>query len=459
MREPLNVVLVGAGSPQWGYKMSRDLIVQLSSKEIVRRFAPTLVLEDLDETQLLQQVRLARRIAKAVGNRVRIVGTTDQRRAMAGARFVVVSFAVGSLEAMAGDLTIPQEYGIYMPVGDTVSIGGAIRAARNIPALLSIARDLEDVGHPDAWMLNISNPMSTLCRAVTRETRVRTVGCCHELYGGMRTLARWLGFDGAKWRSQVKVDVLGINHCSWMSGLRIGRRDGLKGLRKYLEGRGVTKASRRLYNSACPDLTRSSVKINLFLRHGVLPYSGDRHNVEFFTEFVNRDTNLGADYGVLLTSIQERLVVWRGGSRQSTMALIAGEEPIDPTISEEAASRIIRAVLLDEPFYDVGNLPYRGGSLPGVPQGAVLERMSTFSASGAVPDEVAPLPKRVMDHLILHAGIIEDVVEACVSGNRKLLVAAMRRDPLLQNMKGSKIPEMVGRLLSANRRFVHPEFF
>jgi alpha-galactosidase/6-phospho-beta-glucosidase family protein len=181
--------------------------------------------------------------------------------------------------------------------------------------------------------------------------------------------------------------------------------------------------------------------------------------VEFFTEFVNRDTNLGADYGVLLTSIQERLVVWRGGSRQSTMALIAGKEAIDPTISEEAASRIIRAVLLDEPFYDVGNLPYRGGSLPGVPQGAVLERMSTFSASGAVPDEVAPLPNRVMDHLILHAGIIEDVVEACVSGNRKLLVAAMRRDPLLQNMKGSKIPEMVGRLLSANRRFVHPAFF
>ena len=459
MREALKVVLVGAASPQWGYGMSRDLIVQLSSKAVAERYRPTLVLEDVDGKQLEQQVQLARRIAKLVGGRVNIVGTTNQKQALTDARFVVVSFAVGSLEAMAVDLAIAREYGIFMPVGDTVSIGGAIRAARNIPALLSIARDLERYGHPDAWLLNIANPMSILCRAVTRETQVRTIGCCHELYGGLATLAKWLDFKYEDWRKLLKLEVVGINHCGWMRSLRLGKRDGLVALRQYLAKRGITKEVTKLHNSGCPDLTRATLKIDLFLRHGVFPYSGDRHNGEFFGEFVNRETDYGADYGVLLTTSQERMVAWRGGARAKVLALLDGKEKIDLTMSQEAASRIISAALLDIPFYDVGNLPYHGDSLPGVPQGAVIERMVTYTAKGATPDAVRPLPPAVMKHLALHAGIIEDVVEAAVNGDRKRLIGAMKRDPLLTNMKASKIPEMVGRLLEAHRRYVHPGFF
>jgi len=459
MREPLKVVLIGAASPQWGYGMSRDLIVQLSARALSDRFRPTLVLEDVDGKQLEPQVQLARRIAKLAGGRVNVVGTTNQKPALTVSRFAEATFAVGSLEAMAVDLAIAREYGIFMPVGDTVSIGGAIRAARNIPALLSIARDLERYGHPDAWLVNIANPMSILCRAVTRETRVRTIGCCHELYGGLATLAPWLGFKYKDWRKLLNVEVLGINHCGWMHNLRLGKRDGLAALRQYLAKRGITKEVTRLYNSSTPDLTRTTLKIDLFLRHGVLPYSGDRHTAEFFGEFVNPGTNYGADYGVLLTTSQERLVAWRGGARTKVLALLDGTEKIDLKMSQEAASRIMTAALTDTPFYDVGNLPYHGDSLPGMPQGAVIERMVTYTAKGATPDEVSPLPPAVMKHVVLHAGIIEDIVEAAVTGNRQRLIAAMKRDPLLTNMKASKIPEMVGRLLEAHRKHVHPGFF
>ena len=459
MREQLKVVLVGAASPQWGYGMARDLIVQLSRPEICDRGAPILVLEDVDGPQLRAQFELARRIARLAGGRVTIRQTTDQRRALSGARFVVVSFAVGTLEAMAHDVEIPQEYGIYQPVGDTISIGGALRAARNIPALVGIAKDIERSGHPDAWLINIANPMAALCRAVTRETRVRTVGCCHELYGGLQLVCEWLGLPYENWRETVRVSVLGINHCAWMTRLAIGKRDGLAELRRYLRRRGIRGEVRQLYNTRWADLARHNVKINLFLRHGAFPFSGDRHNVEFFTEFVNRSTNLGADYGVLLTSIQERLVAWRGGARARVRRLIEGGEKITLDLSQEAASRIIAAVMTGEPFYDVGNVPYRGGRLPGVPEGTVLERMVTYGPDGFTPDEAEPLPPGPMRHLALHAGILEDVVAASVTGNRKLLIAAMRRDPLLRNMKTSKIPELVGRLLQAHRRFVHPGFF
>jgi alpha-galactosidase len=459
MAEQLKVVLVGAASPQWGHKISRDIIVALSDEAICSSYEPLVVMEDVDGEHLAPQLQLAEMVAEKAGGRVKVEGSTDQRVALEGARFVVVSFAVGTLEAMLHDIEIPREYGIYMPVGDTISIGGAIRAARNIPALLSIARDIEAVGHPDAWILNLANPMSILCRALTRESSVNTIGCCHELYGGLAFLGRCLGFDNHRWRELVDIDIVGVNHCGWMYSLTIDGEDGLAKLRDYLASRGITEETVRLYNSQAPDLADANLKIDLFLRHGVLPYSGDRHNAEFFTEFVNAHTNKGADYGVLLTSPQERLVQWRGGARATNLKLLEGKEEIDMEISQEAASRIIRALALGEPFNDVGNLPYHGDELPGVPDGAVLERMVTYGAQGAVPQKVQALPGPVQEHLSLITGMIEDIVEASVNGNRALLIAALERDPLLKNMDTRRIPELVDRLLGVHREYVHPDFF
>ncbi len=189
------------------------------------------------------------------------------------------------------------------------------------------------------------------------------------------------------------------------------------------------------------------------------PYSGDRHNAEFFAEFVNRGTNRGADYGVMLTTIQSRLVDWRGFAREAVNQRLAGRADIDLGVSEEAASRIIRAMTLDRPFYDVANLPYltgRGEKLPGVPEGAVIESMCSYDGSGPHPVTAPPLPDMLQEHLALHAGIIEDVVEASISGDREHMLRALERDPLLENMARDRIPEMWDRLAAANREWVHP---
>ncbi len=455
----LKVVLIGAASPQWGYTLSRDFIVKLSDGEICARYKPVFVLEDIDGHNLELQAQLARKVADLTGNKVAVESTTDQRQAIKGARFVVTSLAQGTLEYMQYDLEIPTEYGIYQPVGDTISVGGAIRATRNIPAMLSIARDMQELAEDDAWLINLSNPMSILCRAVTRETGVSTVGCCHELYGGIGFLSRVLDFDYEEWRERLTFDVLGVNHCAWMQYLKIDGEDGFARLRETLKEKGVTGEVKRLYDSDHPELRRVNLKINLFLRYGVLPYSGDRHNGEFFTEFVNENTNKGADFGVLLTTPQERLVHWRGRARQRVRELLAGKEEIDLKISREASARIIAAMVLDRPFYDVGNVPFHDDNLPGVPDGAVLERMMTYDGKGYTPNRVEPLPDELMDHLALHTNNIEKIVTASVEGDRALLIEALEADPLAKNMDAAKIPEMVDRLLEASREFVHPGFF
>ncbi len=458
MPEELRIVVIGAASPQWGLTLSRDLVVTLSEERFTDSYSPLVVLEDVDSENLKKQKRLAVRVAKKMGNRVSIESSTNQKQAIDGARFVITTFAQGSLEAMQFDLEIPQEYGVFQPVGDTISIGGAIRAARNIPAMLSIARDIESIGHSEAWLLNLSNPMSMLCRAVTKETKVRVIGCCHELYGGLEVLAKWLNFPYDEWREQLEFDVLGINHCGWMQYLRINGEDGFEKLRGYLLQKGITSETKKLYLSH-PELTRQNVKMNLFLRYGVLPYSGDRHISEFFRRFVNSKTNKGADYGVLLTTAQERLVSWRGEKRAYINELLQEKKELSLTVSREAASRIISSLLLGEKFCDVGNTPYYGDNLPGIPDGAVLERMLTYNRNSVIPSDVKPLPPELNDHLILHAGIIEEIVDACITGDRKLLMQALARDPSLQNMQSAKIPEMVRRLLGANKEHIHPGFF
>jgi alpha-galactosidase len=244
-----------------------------------------------------------------------------------------------------------------------------------------------------------------------------------------------------------------------MQSLRVNGRDGFALLRKVLSRKGIAAPTTRLYNSEHPDLHAINLKINLFLKYGVFPYSGDRHNAEFFTEFVNRRTNKGADFGVLLTTPQERLVRWRGQARDRVNRLLSGREEIKLEISEEAASRIVTALLLDEPFHDVGNLPYHGKDLPGIPDGAVLERMVTYSGKGAVPDQVKPLPAPVMKHLRLITATIEKIVAASVDGDRALLIEALRDDLLLKNMDPRMIPELVDRLLRVHRQYVHAGFF
>lgn len=453
MIEQLKVVLIGAASPQWGFKIARDLIVKLSEEPIVGSYRPTLVLEDIDASNLDLQYLLAKKVAEATGNCVKVERTTDQKKAIEGARFIITSFAEGSLEAMQHDLEIPREYGIYQSVGDTVSIGGAIRAARNIPAILSIARDIESLGHADAWLLNLSNPMAMLCRAVTRETSVRTIGCCHELYNGLKFLSRCLDFPYEGWKQILNFRVLGVNHCGWMQHLSINGEDGFEKLRAYLQRKGIFGETRRLYNSRHPELTRDNVKINLFLRHSLLPYSGDRHTAEFFDEFIRPGTNKGADFGVLLTTPQERLVAWRGEARAATNELLAGKKPIDLQVSEEAVSNILVALLTGESFYDVGNLPYHGNTLPGVPGGSFLETMVSFEKDRAIPAEIKPLPQALHDHLVLHANIIENVVNACLAKDRDLLVCALEPDPLLRNMPVAKISEMVVKLEKTHQQY------
>ena len=153
----------------------------------------------------------------------------DREAALHGAEFVITAFSVGGFDSMQHDIEIPQRYGIRQPIGDSVGPGGIMRALRSIPVLLDIARDVEAVA-PDAWLVNVTNPLTALCRSVTRETGVKTVGLCNEWVGCTWMLSLLLDCG----MHEIDPVLGGVNHYPLATALRVGDDDGFARLRAIL---------------------------------------------------------------------------------------------------------------------------------------------------------------------------------------------------------------------------------
>src|SRR3954462_4902936 len=205
------IVIIGGASLQWVPKLFLDIVNTPSLAET------ELVLQDINPEPLPAMADFVRHVNALKGTGITVSTTTDRRAALPGADHVVVCISTGAFDSMRHDLEIPERHGIKQSVGDTVGPGGIMRSLRNIPVLLDIARDMED-RCPDAWMLNITNPMTTLCPAMTRETPTRTVGLCHEVTILQFFLVLLLDADFR----DFQLEVTGVNHLPVVTSCRIG---------------------------------------------------------------------------------------------------------------------------------------------------------------------------------------------------------------------------------------------
>jgi alpha-galactosidase len=201
----MQVTIIGGGSYQWGPSLMADLLLTPCFAD-----GGHLVLEDLDPAPLAKMEALTHKMADHLGVDVTVSTTTDQRAALDGADFVVVTISTGGFDSMSVDLDVPARHGIRQSVGDSVGPGGINRSLRNIPVLVGIARDMEQVCG-DAWMLNITNPMTALTRSVRRETSIRAVGLCHEVGNFSFDLAIALGLP----HTAIRPTVSGVTTSRW----------------------------------------------------------------------------------------------------------------------------------------------------------------------------------------------------------------------------------------------------
>jgi alpha-galactosidase/6-phospho-beta-glucosidase family protein len=434
------ICFIGGGSYNWMPKLLGDLA-------LAPDLEGTIVLQDINPAALEDIERYGRKALASVGSKFTIETTTDLDRGLDGAEFVVVTITTGALDTMRLDLEIPEKYGIFQSVGDTVGPGGLSRALRNVPVMVGLAQAMER-RCPNAWMLNLTNPMTVLTRAVGLSSRIKVVGLCHELFGVRGALIRMFGggVDDFEWR------VAGVNHLIWLLDMTIRGQDGLQMVRDFVgEGRPLpVPPARGGWHE--PFVDRWKLKLELFDLYGALPAAGDRHLAEFFPYFLTEANHRGADYGVLLTTIPDRQQQVASARAQVLDAIETDLPPL--ARSPEATADIVSAVANGRSVRTIVNLP-NTGQVDNLPRGAVVETLAEITSVGAHPLTVGALPAGVLGTLQPHVTNQELIVQAALEGDRRLALQAMVNDPLVGNLDTAR--HLLDDLLVAHADYL-PQF-
>jgi len=416
------IVFIGGGSFHWGPDIIRDLIV---TPELG---GSTLVLHDTNHEAAETNRVIAELLREKVGADLRIEVTDERRAALDGAGYVIVAIATGGLEAWRLDMEIPDKYGVRQTIADTVGPGGLSRGLRTIPVVLDIARDMEQVC-PHAWLLNVTNPMTTLTRSVHKETSVPCIGLCHEMFHCMEELAPMLGASP----EEVHFNGAGINHCAWMLDIKVRGQDGLELLRRYWMERGYPK---------------DTVAPLLFEIFGYLPIWRGRHLSEFFPHFLTPESGYGEKYGFLdqMVTVKDRYASRRRG-HERWLKMREGERLPELKLGGEPIAPIIAALQGGEPVTVPVNWP-NIGQVANFPMDVVVETKAVVDHRGCSPIAAGPLPAGIHAVLSRHMENQELIVEAAVKGDRKPAFQALFNDPLINNLENARA--MLDELLKAH---------
>lgn len=455
----VRIAIIGGGSYQWTPKLLVDFVNTpgLHDAEVV--------LHDIVPAPLPRMVELAEHLAARRGLALTARGTTDRRDALRDADFVVVNISTGGFASMRHDLEIPARHGVRQSVGDTVGPGGVMRALRNIPVFLDIARDVEELC-PGAWVLNLTNPMTTICRALTRETSLKTVGLCHEITITQFLLSLLLDVSFL----DLTLSVGGVNHLPFVTAVDVDGDDGLARLRDLLahrdavadeplpmalpDGLELTKRSEGPQWTRGDLMANWKVKLELFERFGVLPGAGDRHLAEFFPNFLTGESRWGQRWGVGLTTIDDRERDQH--EHIATLEAMLASDVVDSMPSGEMVAPVIQCLVLDQPGRFPLNIPNEG-QVADLPLGAVVESMCIVDGGGVRGSDAVSLPASMAEALRRVSASQELTVDAAVTGDRSTAFAAMLLDPLASRADYDEVAAMTEEMLAATAVWL-PQF-
>ncbi|MFH7597316.1 6-phospho-beta-glucosidase [Streptomyces racemochromogenes] len=368
---------------------------------------------------------LARRIFARQGHPGRITTTADLDAGVAGADAVLLQLRVGGQAARLRDETWPLECGC---VGqETTGAGGLAKALRTVPVVLDIAERVRRAA-PEAWIIDFTNPVGIVTRALLQAGH-KAVGLCNVAIGLQRKFAALLGARPA----EVHLDHVGLNHLTWEFGVRLGGPGGEDVLPRLLAEHGeAIAADLRLPRAV---LDRLGVVPSYYLRYF---YSHDEV-VRELGEKPSRAAEVAA-------MERELLALYADPALDEKPALLAKR---GGAFYSEAAVDLAAALLGGGgPAVQVVNTR-NGGTLPFLPDDAVVEVQAAVDGSGPVPLAV-PRPDPLYTGLLAHVTAYEDLaLDAALRGGRGRVARALLAHPLIGQFDLAEA--LTDRLLAHNK--------
>lgn len=424
----IKVAMIGAGGVGFTRRLMQDILT-------VPELQDTLFsLTDISERNLDMVTQLCERDVKGNGLPAKIESTTDRRKAITDADYVICMIRQGGLEAFKTDIEIPLKYGVDQCVGDTLCAGGLMYAQRTIPALLDFCQDIREVAKPGALLLNYANPMAMNTWACNQYGKVKTIGLCHGVQGAhwqiTRCIEMWakeqkmLDANETLHRDDVAATAAGLNHQTWFIKAEWRGIDFIPQLLELFER-----------HPEYPEYEK--VRIDVLRRFGYYSTESNGHLSEYLPWYRKRTEEIkdwistikwinGETGGYLRTCTEGRN--WFETDFPNWLKEPAPE--ISPEKrSEEHGSYIIEALETGRVYRGHFNIPNQG-YITNLPEGCVVEVPGYIDQTGINIPVVGDLPLACAATCSASARVQEMGTEAAVHGDVTLLKQAMLHDPL-----------------------------
>jgi len=423
----IKLSIIGAGSAIFSLRLVGDLCKTkgLSGSSVS--------LMDIDEKRLNSVHVLAARYAAALGANLKFEKTTDMKRSIEGADFVINTALVGSHEQLDASRKAGEKHeykrGIDSQEFNMVSDYHTLSNYNQLKYFLEVAHSMEEIC-PNAWLLQSANPVFEGTTLISRYSDIKVVGFCHGHYG-VDVLAKSLGLD----MREVNWQVAGFNHNIWLTRFLYKGKDAYPLIDQWIE-----EEARKWKPKDPFDDQMSPAAIDMYKFYGRMPI-GDSVRNGSWKYYYNPETKKkwygepwgGADSDLGLAWYQNYLKA--STDKSFKLALdksvnLLREFPPEVKSGEQHIP-FIDALINGNQGRFVLNIPNKGPIIPGIPEDVVVEVPVMVNKKGIRPEEInPPIPKRITNMYLAPRMLrMEWVLEAFVSGNKRILQEILIRDP------------------------------
>ena len=384
-----------------------------------------LVLADPDEGRLSVVGPVSARIMRAHGHPAAVRWTAALDSALDGAGAVLLQLRIGGQAARHRDETWPLEYGCIGQ--ETTGAGGFAKALRTVPVVLDIAERARRRAAEGAWIIDFTNPVGIVTRALL-DAGHRAIGLCNVAIGFQREFAALLDVPPA----HVLLDHVGLNHLTWERAAVV---DGTDRLPAVIAAHGEQIAGHTgLPVSVIHEIGAvPSYYLRYFYAHDAV-VAEERGRPTRAQEVAELERRLLEMYADPALDRKPELLGERGGAFYS-----------------EAAVALLASLVGDTKDTQVVNVR-NAGTLPFLPDDAVIEVPAEIGAGGAEPAPVAPLAP-LMRGLVAHVFAYEELaLDAALRGGRHRVAAALLAHPLVGQF--DLAGQLADRLIAENRDYL-----
>ncbi|MDD2708797.1 MAG: alpha-galactosidase [Verrucomicrobiae bacterium] len=468
----MKILFLGAGSVVF----TRNLFSDLLAVESIRRQPLELALNDIDPERLETARQLAKNLGQCFGaEKLTVTASTDRRRLMEGADFVICTVNVGGFDATRKDFAIPEKFGLNQTIGDTLGAGGIFRAARTAPVLLAICRDIRRYC-PKALLMNYVNPMGINCLFLQRAAPgVKLIGLCHGVQAsftwlkcvlklmdaGRGWLTRHLRLrdrkkQAAEWLEMIKR-LASLNydfHCAGINHMAFFLR---------LQKDGKDQYPKLWHIKDHPELfAHDRVRFELMLRLGYYMTESPHHTAEyvpFFLQHPGEIKRMGIQTGRYLKTCREQQREFRLIQKELRSGIpMARADDYHP--SHEYPAKIIQAMLSNQTFLFNGNVSNGRDHhrlISNLPNDCCVETPCAVDRRGIRPARVGNLPAQCAAIIQTNLNAQELAARALLEENPFRLRQAMMLDPhTASTLTLGQIDQLCGALLRAHRPWLAP---